>query len=145
MTTRRQFLQSGVGVTLATSMPALANVTASMPGEVTRVLHDTRFPASLALADSLFDTRTLSPVGGDITRLWRETLMTSWQQQCVTAGVTGGDVLFCLAQFARDYPLRVQWQTVVSPPQPERNAPALMAWLIAPATQSPNTMTEVIS
>jgi len=149
MISRRQFLQSGVVGTLAASVPALANGFAnglvSVPGDVTRVLHDTRFPASLALADSVFMARNVSPVTGDLTSLWRDTLMGSWQQQAITAGITGDDVLFCLTQFSRDYRLRVHWQTEVSPAQPDRNIPALVAWLIAPASQSTNIMNEVIS
>jgi len=149
MITKRQFLQSGVVGTLAASVPALANGFAnglvSVPGDVTRVLHDTRFPASKALAGSVFMARNVSPVTGDLTSLWRDTLMGSWQQQAITAGITGDDVLFCLTQLSRDYRLRVYWQTEVSPAQPDRNIPALVAWLIAPASQSTSIMNEVIS
>lgn len=130
---------------MAAAMPALSLGPGAYRLAANRVLHDCRFPASPGLASSLFAAEVVSAVNGDVTRLWQDSLNTGWQQRPVTAGVTGSDVLFCLAQLARDQRLRVQWQQELAPAQPGRTLPALVAWVIAPAEQATNSLTEVIS
>lgn len=138
MTNRRQVLQLGITASAASLIPVSILAASPSPESrlpVYRILHDTRFPDSLAQARVMqttfrLHTPALQPLAGDITRFWHQDLSRQWQQAPeAIAGVTGEDILFCLAQLAREHRMRVRWRQIMPANSTDRET--LVAWIIA--------------
>lgn len=143
MIDRRCFLQTGAvaasGLLWPLAPQALARG-ATIPAP-RLVLHDSRFPASLALAAAMVQVRGAPAppscqVSGNITRLWCDTLQPLWRTGPVpVAGVTGTDVLFCLEHLAADHGLRLAAREVLQ----HGGDQALVAWHLAPRQSQQGT------
>lgn len=121
MTNRRELLQLGITASVVSLLPAHTLASAAplfVRKPVYKVLYDTRFHHSMALARALPGVLNVTPAGlqsldGDITRFWSNDLSAVWRESAqVIAGVTGERVLFCLTQLAREKHMRVVWQVI---------------------------------
>ena len=123
MTSRREFLQSGIAASVlpialggwrlrATGLDYTL-LDAERPGtRLYTVLFDQRFPDSVAFADeaATLGARTTG-FSGDITSVWFHDLSLRWRRTPVAiAGLTAQGPLFCLERWAWDYGLRVVYR-----------------------------------
>jgi hypothetical protein len=116
---RRRFMGTGIAVSAAASLAAVASVSRSSPNDplglklpIHLALFDTRFPAAQVFARTLAIRGVpLAPFDGDITPVWFEQLDPVWRQYPLTvAGLTTEGALFCLEQLAWDNGMRVAYR-----------------------------------
>jgi hypothetical protein len=73
-----------------------------------KVLFDSRYTDSGAFgAAAAREGRYAKAFSGDVTAMWRQTLLPSWEAGSAIAGMTTPAGLFCLEQLAKDYWMRV--------------------------------------
>ena len=115
MTSRRQFIQSGVALSalssasVATLQTAFAAEDGTNALQLERFIFDTRFAEAYDTAQ-IMDTRgvPLSSTAGDLMDLWYSELDARWKQgPMALAGVTTEDALFVLETLANDHRMRV--------------------------------------
>jgi hypothetical protein len=114
MTTRRRFIQSGIGAgALAAIAPAMgvsraaSAALAALPPQ--RVIYDERFSNARAFGDESqrLGLRTLA-MSGNVHDLWYHDVSQLWRQtQATIAGMTDFRALFLLEMMASDVRLRV--------------------------------------
>jgi hypothetical protein len=118
---RRRFMSTGIAVSAAASLAAVATESRSTPSDplglrlsLDLALFDTRFPAAHAFARALaIRGVALAPFDGDVTPVWFEQLDPVWRQYPLTvAGLTTEGALFCLEQLAWDNGLRVAFRGI---------------------------------
>ena len=113
MTSRRELLKAGLA---ASALPLAASAGFAHAEHTAvplyKVVHDTRFAASVAFA-ARAAARGLAVAGidGDVTRLWYDDLYHRWRRQpAAIAGLTAHGALFCLERLAWDHRLRVVYR-----------------------------------
>ena len=131
MANRREFLQGTIAVSALPLIGAAA--TAHFTANATplaRVIYDERIPASRAFAErAAYSGIPAHAFKGDITSLWFNKLHHHWiKQPEAVAGLTEPAALFCLAELARDYRMRVISREEVS----GMDGVQLVSWVIAP-------------
>lgn len=115
MTSRREFLQSGLVVSAALTGPLTllpVNGAYASPLRLERFIFDGRFPAAVQAA-RLAAARgvALAEIAGDLTSLWYHDLDLRWQRAPMTlAGLTTKGALFVLETFAADRGMRVLYR-----------------------------------
>jgi hypothetical protein len=112
MTSRRQFLQIGLGAAAAVPVAGLSAAqqpAAFAPLPLFKVVYDLRFPSSVAFARrAAAQGLATHATQGDITSFWYHELYHRWADSPVAiAGLTGYGALFCLERLAWDQRLRV--------------------------------------
>src|SRR5689334_15407428 len=113
MTSRREFLQAGLTASALLPVGARANfvgVEARSPVlPMYKVLHDTRFAASVAFARRAAARGVaVHAMTGDMTPFWYDDLYHRWRQEPVAiAGLTAHGALFCLERLAWEQRMRV--------------------------------------
>ena len=132
MTNRREFLQG----TLAASALPLIGGAAAVPfaanaSPLSRVVFDERLPASRAFAARAAQSGIPAHAfKGDVTSLWYNDLHHRWaKKQEAIAGLTEPAALFCLAELARDYGMRLISREDLR----TEDGAHLVSWVIAPA------------
>lgn len=112
MTNRREFVKAGLA---AAALPLAARadfavVEATIP--LYKVLYDTRFPASVALARRAEAAGiAIHAMSGDMTHFWYDDLYHRWRQEpAAIAGLTAHGALFCLEQLAWERRMRVVYR-----------------------------------
>jgi hypothetical protein len=116
MTSRREFLQTGVAVsTLPFAGPALGAIRTSDHSSVPlyAVIYDTRFEPSVAFARrSAALGLSTREIAGDMTTVWYNDLYHRWKQSPIAiAGLTNRGALFCFEQLGRDQGLRIRFRS----------------------------------
>ena len=115
MTTRREFLQAGIGVS---ALPILSGVSVSSQARAVeepvltplhKVIFDERFPDSVAFGSEAEKIgMPVHGIRGDMTDLWVNDLCDCWKNApSAIAGLTAHGPLFCLEHLAWDYGMRV--------------------------------------
>lgn len=115
MIDRRRFIESSAAGALTAGLAAracagCAAVAAGPRGpSLLAVLFDERFPDAVRFgATSKRQGLSVRPVRADMTELWYAELHPTWRREPrPVAGLTGYSALFCLAELARDYGMRV--------------------------------------
>lgn len=115
MTSRRQFLQSGIAVSSALCVAPLAARASGLEAPRLRLelfVLDRRFPESVAAAtEAAAHGVALAATDGDLTSLWYHDLDLRWQAAPMAlAGVTTRGALFVLETFAADRGMRVLYR-----------------------------------
>ena len=132
MTNRREFLQSTIAVS---ALPLIGGVAAAPFGAeaapLARVVFDERLPASRAFAERAAQSGIPAHAfKGDVTSLWFNDLHHRWVKQPeAIAGLTEPAALFCLAELARDYGMRLKSREELR----TDDGAHLISWMIAPA------------
>lgn len=115
MTTRREFLQAGIGVS---TLPILSGVSVSSKMKeveepaltpLHKVIFDERFPDSVAFGSEAEKLgMPVHGIRGDMTDFWVHDLYYCWQNApSAIAGLTAHGPLFCLEHLAWDHGMRV--------------------------------------
>jgi len=119
MTSRREFLQIGIGASAlplathaarAAGFDALGAAMGSVPSlPLYKVVYDTRFAASVAFGHRAASLGVpVHAIEGDMTRLWFDDVYHRWNKSPVAiAGLTAQGPLFCFERLAWDQGLRV--------------------------------------
>jgi len=113
MTNRRQFLQISMTATAwpfaSSAVRAAAQIPATEPLALYKVIYDRRFGASVAFAERAAALGLgVHAIEGDMTRFWYDELYHEWKKGPVAiAGLTAHGAMFCFEQLARDQSMRV--------------------------------------
>ena len=114
MTTRRQFIGTGVALAALPSASFAASFAAATSSalRLERFVFDSRFAAAATVAGHMADRGVpLSAVAGDLTNLWYHELDLAWKRAPQPlAGVTTRQGLFVLETLAADHRMRVVYR-----------------------------------
>jgi hypothetical protein len=134
MTTRRQFVQSGLVLAAAPLVPfaVLAPAVAAPGIALDRFVYDARFAAAESFAAAAGRRGVpLAAFAGDLTELWYRDLDLAWRRRPETiGGATTTHGLFVLETLALDRRMRV----VAREDRGLVNGERLFTWTIAPRT-----------